>query len=655
MIGLILAIVVEARHWTRIRWDFDDDACARAWQLTFIGIALAAALIWLDGSRYTALPGLLSWLPPLLLPMQFVQAYGMRDSLPLGIFSFLARHRRERNHRLGLTEEITEFNFGNVLFAVTMVSASVGSKAESWAFLPGLVLLTGWILLASTRGRALALIPVCIVAGFMALLGQLGLERAEEWIGRAAGAYRNRFDANFVSTMIGTRGTVQLSPDIVWRLQPRDKTPPPRLLRTATFNTFLGTNWQNQRVASSDFKDLDTRTIGEKACFLLQDVDRAENIPSLPWYSLRGGAAEETPLPLPGDAAGVSDFELDGIQCNSFGTVRVFPKQSVIDGTVYWQGGTFPESPPLPNEDLKIPLAEGGDDGAISQAVRKLRLKEIPDLAGKLGAIRAWFYQDFRYTLQLTIQHPTIDERLDRIKDPTILAKFLNDVRAGHCEYFATAATLMLRDAGVPARYSTGYAVMERDPKHGEWIVRGTHGHAWCRVWDESASHWIDFDPTPADWMNVTAIKTPWLQRFNDGLKRLREDFFIWRNRPNNRLAVTLTMLGIGLGLGVFVIKRLWRSKRHLAAQVQAGAYEGPVIRTPLHGLEQLARKRLGPRPPGQPFAAWLGNLRNSLKDPHGLEEAIALHQQLRFDPASPPPGSKERLEKLARELKESI
>ena len=69
---------------------------------------------------------------------------------------------------------------------------------------------------------------------------------------------------------------------------------------------------------------------------------------------------QETPLPLPGDAAGVSDFDLDGIQCNSFGTVRVFPKQSVIDGTVYWQGGTFPESPPLPNEDLKIPLAEGG-------------------------------------------------------------------------------------------------------------------------------------------------------------------------------------------------------------------------------------------------------------------------------------------------------
>jgi hypothetical protein len=114
-------------------------------------------------------------------------------------------------------------------------------------------------------------------------------------------------------------------------------------------------------------------------------------------------------------------------------------------------------------------------------------------------------------------------------------------------------------------------------------------------------------------------------------------------------------MLGIGLGLGVFVVKRLWRSKRKLAAQILAAGYEGPIVRTPLHGLETLARKRLGARPPGQPFAAWIGNLRASLKDAQELEEAIALHQQLRFDPASPQPGSRERLEKLARELKERI
>ena len=39
-------------------------------------------------------------MPPLLLPMQFVQAFGMSDSLPLNTFSFFANRRRLRNLRL---------------------------------------------------------------------------------------------------------------------------------------------------------------------------------------------------------------------------------------------------------------------------------------------------------------------------------------------------------------------------------------------------------------------------------------------------------------------------------------------------------------------------------------------------------------------------
>ena len=89
LIGLLVALVVEARHWTTLRWDFDDDACARAWQATIICTATAAVLIWLDGSRYTALPVLLSWLPPLLFPMQFIQSYSLRDTLSNAARSFV--------------------------------------------------------------------------------------------------------------------------------------------------------------------------------------------------------------------------------------------------------------------------------------------------------------------------------------------------------------------------------------------------------------------------------------------------------------------------------------------------------------------------------------------------------------------------------------
>ena len=52
---------------------------------------------------------------------------------------------------------------------------------------------------------------------------------------------------------------------------------------------------------------------------------------------------------------------------------------------------------------------------------------------------------------------------------------------------------------------------------------------------------------------------------FNDGLKRLREDFFIWRSRPANRLAVTLVMLTIGLGIPLSRLHIIYRNKSWFA------------------------------------------------------------------------------------------
>ena len=44
----------------------------------------------------------------------------------------------------------------------------------------------------------------------------------------------------------------------------------------------------------------------------------------------------------------------------------------------------------------------------------------------------------------------------------TKVAEFLLKTRAGHCEHFATATTMLLRAAGVPTRYAVGYSVQEK-------------------------------------------------------------------------------------------------------------------------------------------------------------------------------------------------
>lgn len=655
-LGIVLALIVESAHWVGFRWDINEESSNRIWQFNTIGIGLATILIFFSETAYLALPILLSWLPPLLLPMQLVQSYGMNNSLPLSTFSFLAKHRHKRNLRLGLTETMVRINFGNVYFIATLIAATLGNQANTWpyslVFLPGIILLTGWQLRSISTNRPAPLVFALFIAGGISLVGQNGLDQLADWLGNR-GQNRSQFSPNTASTMLGRPGRVSLSPDIVWRLRTLDNSPKPTLLRTGTYNILRGSTWQNLRVAATDFRDLDNiEPVTGEVYYLLKDNLTPEQqqeaiAPDLPRFNLRGTAFAETPLPLPGNATSLREFELDGVECNSLGSVRVFPKRSVIEGNVLWKGGINPESEPVYDEDFTTPER---DREALRAVLEEIRIHDQATLDGKLRAIRRWFERNFEYSMNLTINSTNY------LAAPTpAITQFLTTTRKGHCEYFATATALLLREAGIPARYATGYAVIERDMKRNEYVIRGSHGHAWCRVWDEETESWIDFDTTPPSWLVALNPNKSASQTFDDNLKRIREDFFLWRNRPSNRLASSLVMIFIGLALSAFIAKKLWKSKRRMLASQKTPGLAIPVTPTPLNALESHAEKRLGGRPPGQPFADWFLRLRSSLDDDRALKEAVELHQRIRFDPAPPPEGQTQRLAELARQLESAI
>ncbi|RYD46696.1 MAG: hypothetical protein EOP85_06930 [Verrucomicrobiaceae bacterium] len=655
VIAIFLALVVESAHWVRLRWDFNEDACGRTWRLTSLLILISGLLIYLDGNPYMAMPNLLTWMPALLIPMQFVQSFGMADSLPLNTFSFLAKQRRNRNRRLGIPESsVIHINFGNIYFVSTLVASTLGSKAsaENSVFLPGIIILTGWILLSSSRSRPIALLLSLGFAGCLAFVGQRGLLELEHLLGNR-GPTRSEFDPNSISTAIGRPIKVNLSPNIVWRMRSPANAVPPKLLRTATYNTYRAGNWVVPEVAENekDFNDLSSRISGKVPYFITTpEADEATQISSvseaLPRFTLRGAAAAETPLPLPGDTASLKEFELDGIESNRMGTVRIFPKNSVVEGTVLWKAATSPDTPPS-DEDKVVPPHERA---ALRNVIRDLDLGKNAPLAQKLAVIRAWFQRDFTYSRDLKIISTT------RVStNPTAITQFLTTHRSGHCEYFASATVLLLREMRIPARYATGFSVLEHDMRKGESTIRGSHGHAWCRIWDEEAKKWTDFDTTPASWIATVPPPQSLTQRFNDWLTRVREDFFLWRNQPDNRTASAIVMLSIGLGVAGFVFRRLWKSRRRMEALSRSGGYEGPVNHTPLNAIETQARKKLGPRPLGQPFGEWLAALRPQLPEPALLDEAIELHQQARFDPAPVEESRQKRLAELANQLTTSL
>ncbi len=646
LIGIMLAVVVESFRWLRVRWDFDDDDCALAWKFTTVAIVATGALIFIEGPARKAMPSLFTWLPVLLLPMQFVQSMGEKNSMPLITFSFLARQRRLRNVRLGLSEEMIHVNFGNIYLVATLVAATLGTASGSRFFLPGIIVLTGWMLLSASRSRPASLVIALIFAGCIAIAGQRGMDELNNWFENRSGT-RSGFDPDSLGTQIGRQGTVLQSPDIVWRLRTEMGSSPPKLLRTASYNTFGSSSWKVDPVIATTFKDLDTVTSQGEPNYISEQYPGATDplsavAKTLPRYTLRGAALADSPLPLPGTFSSLAGFELDGIEHNSLGTVLISPKQAVIDGSVAWKGEANAEYRPFP-EDLKIPHLE---HDALLESLAEINLDALPDLEAKLEAIQTWFQKNFRYTRELTISsHTNVSKR------PTALTQFLTTVRAGHCEYFAAATTLLLREAKIPARYTIGYAVLERDPKRSEYVIRGTHGHAWVRVWDESAQHWRDFDTTPASWMPMVGQLFPAMQPFNDAIKRFREDFLIWRNRPANRLAVTLVMSAIALGVIGFVFKRLWKSRKRLEQARRSNGYEGSIRLTPLNALEKPLERHFGPRPLGRPLAQWIADQKSALPATAILDEALEIHQRLRFDPAPPAPADEARLDELARQL----
>ena len=106
----------------------------------------------------------------------------------------------------------------------------------------------------------------------------------------------------------------------------------------------------------------------------------------------------------------------------------------------------------------------------------------------KARLLEAHLRTAYGYSLELkgTPDHP----------DP--LAMFLFDVRRGHCEYFASAMAVMLRQLGIPSRLVNGFRTGEYNRLSGHWSVRQYNAHSWVEAWFAGAG-WVAFDPTPAE------------------------------------------------------------------------------------------------------------------------------------------------------------
>lgn len=114
------------------------------------------------------------------------------------------------------------------------------------------------------------------------------------------------------------------------------------------------------------------------------------------------------------------------------------------------------------------------------------------DRCSLAAVVNAFLRQYLTYSLDLG----TLPEGEDPVN------YFLLQSHKGYCVHFASAAVLLLRKMGVPARYVSGYVAKVQDFKRVgdayEASVKDSDAHAWAEIYLEQVG-WIPIDVTPGN------------------------------------------------------------------------------------------------------------------------------------------------------------
>jgi protein-glutamine gamma-glutamyltransferase len=226
------------------------------------------------------------------------------------------------------------------------------------------------------------------------------------------------------------------------------------------------------------------------------------------------------------------------------------------------------------------------------------------------------------------------------------LSTFLFETRAGHCEYFATAAVILLRAAGHPARIVHGYA--RPDPIAAYWVVRHGHAHAWIEVLDAEGA-WVAVDVTPGGPRQPPAPppSEAWLegprQAFADSVVRYDAGDQIAATAAMARAierglpapiatpAMSAVILGVVAALGAV---GLVVGARHLARRLAGeGPQRPPGVVGRLHARARRDVRRAGYTIPASlppvEAAAWLRSWNPDAGAP--MESLAWLHYRVRY------------------------
>ena len=608
--AVAMAIAIEAPRYLHLRWELSQRDFERIADLCTVAFVSALVFEFVQSRHFPdSLISVLVWLPMLFFALLLAQRYSMAQRIPLSALFWSLRQRaraRKGDRRAGQSIELDY-----AYFCLCLLAACTANPRTNW-FFSGMSALGIYALWPAAPKRTprgiwtLALIAA-VAVGFATQAGVLQAQAGlEEWVFEwLSHRWKPQSDPYQSRTAIGDIGTLKTSDRIVLRVEAVRGSVPQRL-RAATYTAYAGSTWSAPgQVFTPVASDTQTWIFASGSGGRV----RISN-----WLD-----QEHALLALP-----LGTFRLDalnafGVQRSVLGAVRIEEAPDMLLFDAHFDPRRMLDAAPDP-VDLSLPSSLRP---TLEKVASQINLSDR-DAAAAARAIGEFFDTRFSYSLALSRRNGT----------PRSLSQFLLEDRRGHCEYFATATVLLLRQAGIPARYATGFAVQEWSSLEQQYVVRKRHAHAWALAWIDG--RWQELDTTPAVWTAQEEDSASPLQPLFDLLSLLNYRLALWQLAPADATSRAAIMLWMATALALYLAWRIWRRRRVTAVtRIQTDALQArvggdPRITALLHALTRLGY----PRPPGAPLLRWTREL--PLADVETrllLEDTVRSYYRSRFDP----------------------
>ena len=277
----------------------------------------------------------------------------------------------------------------------------------------------------------------------------------------------------------------------------------------------------------------------------------------------------------------------------------------------------------------------------------------------KVEAIQQYLLANYTYSLDQPRSDRVDSGELDPVEG------FVFDTKAGHCEYFATAMALLLREVGVPTRNVNGFYGAHYNQIGDFYAVRQADAHSWVEVYFDDLG-WVTFDPTPPAG-RTAGDNAPWFPGLAKLADALRDTYLayvidydlgdqlamleqIGVQRQGLGVEIDWRLLGPWLagglgfiGLLVIAVNLVRRRKAPVRPEVE-------IYRKVLRRMTRRGRGRLE----HESARAWAARLeREDAPEAEALGEFAGVYEAVRFGEARPDADTLMRLRELATKLRQ--